>query len=224
MEQTYPNTLAMNEERWRRGLTLDAFVDTLDALQADMRRRLREVRLQPGDSDFFALCTEPVFVSVMTEAWCSDCLMNLPILMRIVEAAPGFDLRVFGRAQSPDLDAAYRRRGITTIPVFTFFDAEFREIGTWVERPRAAHDQLARWRAEHPAYDVIRNAPDLALAQKQAQLGPLTAQLRREMERWYATSLQSATVAEIAVLLGSAGCAFGCQGVAEELVENGEGV
>jgi hypothetical protein len=32
----------------------------------------------------------------MTEDWCGDALMNLPIVARIVEALPGADLRLFG--------------------------------------------------------------------------------------------------------------------------------
>ena len=224
MASDTPNSLGMDLRRWESGLTLAAFVDSLDALRDDMRRRLRDVQLPAADNYFFALCTEPVYVSVMTEAWCGDCLMNLPILARIVEAAPGFALRVFSRSESPDLDAAYRARNIVNIPVFTFFDAKFREIGTWTERPRAANDQIARWRAEHPTYDVIRNAPDLPLAEKQMQLRPLTSQLRHEMEHWYANSLQSATVAEITVLLGSAGCSFGCEATVDEFVDGGNGV
>lgn len=218
------NALGMNRERWESGLTLDAFVDGLDDLRDDMRRRLRDVQLGVADTYFFALCSEPVYVSVMTEGWCGDCLMNLPILARIAEAAPGFALRVFLRDTAPALRAAYAARGITTIPVFTFFDADFAEIGTWVERPRAATEHLARWRAEHPAYDVIRNDPDMPTAEKQSRMGPLATQLRQEMERWYATSLQSATVAELTVLLGSAGCAFGCQSTTEDMLESGGGV
>ena len=224
MAKPTTNTLGMNRERWESGLTLDAFVDGLDDLRDDMRRRLRDVQIGVADACFFSFCTEPVYVSVMTEGWCGDCLMNLPILAQIVKAAPGFALRVFLRDGSPDLRAAYAARGITTIPVFTFFDADFREIGTWVERPRAANEHIARWRAEHPAYDVIRNSPDMPTKEKQSQLGSLATQLRQEMERWYATGLQSATIAELTVLLGSAGCAFGCEADTEEMLDSGSGV
>lgn len=225
MGQQTANSLGVDYERWARGLTLPAFVDTLGELQADMRRRLRDVRLAPVDSLFFTFCSEPVYVLVMTEPWCGDSLMTLPILARIVEAAPSFDLRIVVRSESPELDSAYRARNIANIPVFTFFDADFREVGTWVERPRAAHEQIARWRAEHPALAAIRDDPNLQPDEKQARLEPLTGQLRRDMERWYANGLQSATVAELTVLLSDAGCSFGCgERAAQESIGDGDGV
>ncbi len=193
--------LGVDRELWETGLTLDRFVDGIDTYQEETRRRLREVQLAPADARFFGRISTPVFVLAMTEGWCGDSLLNLPILAQIVAAAPGLTLRVFVRSTSPLLNAAYQARGITHIPVFTFFDADFHEIGTWVERPQAAHERIAQWRVAHPEFDTIRNALDLTNEQRRARLQLIAATLLPEMEQWYAEGIQSATVAELAALL-----------------------
>jgi hypothetical protein len=196
------NTLNVEHERFEDGLTLDEFVDGIDTYQEETRRRLRDVRLADADVAAFARLAAPLHVLVLTEGWCGDSLFNLPILARIVEATPGADLRVFVRSQEPELTAAYQERGIRNIPVFTFFDGEFNEIGTWVERSQAAHERMAQWRRDNPDYDAIRNDPTLSQEEKHARLRPVVEPLRAQMEQWYAEQLQAATVAELRALLG----------------------
>jgi hypothetical protein len=203
MTTTSTNTLGVDLGLWQAGLRLKVFVDHIDTYQDETRRRLATVELAPADRAFFALIRQPVYVLALTEGWCGDSLMNLPILARIVEAAPGFRLRVFVRGEWPELAAAYAERGVQNIPVFTFFNEAFGEIGTWVERSQAAHERVAQWRAENPAYERIRSDPTLSQSEKRLLLAPVLGPLRVQMEQWYADSLQAATVAEIKTLLAA---------------------
>jgi hypothetical protein len=200
------NTLGIESERWATGLTLAEFVDGIADQQdrAALERRLAEVRLTPEDSAAFARYTAPLWVLVLTESWCGDSLMNLPILARIVEATPRAAMRIFVRSEAPELTASYQERGVRNIPTFTFFDAEFRELGTWVERPQAAHERVAAWRAETPALAAILADQSLTAEERRARMAPALADLRDQMERWYAGGLQAATVAELRALLGVA--------------------
>ena len=104
--------------------------------QSHMTRRLASVQLTSAERSAFARYHGRMHVLVMTEDWCGDALMNLPILARIVEALPDADLRVFVRTTAVELNAYYTGRDVTKIPVITFLDQDFRELGTWVERPR----------------------------------------------------------------------------------------
>jgi Thioredoxin len=201
MTATLPNTLGVDLDLWHAGLTIDAFVDAIDSNQEALRNRLRDIRLSAEDRAAFAQITSTVYALVLTEGWCGDSLMNLPILTHIADAAPSLELRVFVRSQEPELTAAYQARGIKNIPVFTFFDEDFNEIGTWVERSQAAHQRVAAWRLEHPELERIYGAADLSAEQKQAQLQPILHGLRVEMDAWYAEDLQDATVAELKALL-----------------------
>jgi Thioredoxin len=199
-----PSTLTIDLDRWNAGMTIDAFVDSTDSNQEALRRRLREVRLSPEERARFASLTQPIYALVLTEGWCGDSLMSLPILAQIADAAPRLAVRIFVRSQEPELTAAYAARNVTNIPVFTFFDADFQEIGTWVERSQAAHARVVAWRLAHPELDRIRNAADLSDAAKHAQIQPILDSLRADMEAWYAEDLQRATVAELGDLLNGA--------------------
>jgi hypothetical protein len=161
-------------------------------------RRLAGVTLRSADRAAFAALTDVRYVLVLTEDWCGDSLLNVPILARLVAAAPSLDLRFFPRALSPKLEAYYQARDITHIPVFTFLDAAFNERATWVERPRAAHARLAVWNAAHPAVAAVRTDLSLDPEARRQRLRELTAGLLDEMESWYNDDgLQQATVDEI---------------------------
>ena len=191
----------MDPARWQSGLTIDEFVAGMNTHQADMRHRLGEVRLPAGDRDHFARIESPIHVLVMTEDWCGDSLMNVPILARIVEAAPGMDLRVFIRSRSPELNDYYTARGITRIPVLTFLDGDFNEIGTWVERSQAAHAAVSEWMDAHPEVTELLQNQTMTAEERHRLLGEKFGGILIEMEGWYADSLQKATVDEIKALL-----------------------
>jgi hypothetical protein len=196
--------IPMDIIRWQLGCSLDEFVAGMKTNQADMRRRLREAELPESDRSYFTRFQSfqsPIHVLVMTEDWCGDSLMNLPILARIVEAAPGMDQRIFVRSESPDLNDYFATRSITHIPVVAFLDAGFNEMGTWVERSQAAHTRVKLWLESHSEFRAIRDDATLTPDEKKARLREMTAGLTAEMEGWYARDLQAATVHELATLL-----------------------
>ncbi len=191
----------MDATYWQAGLTLAEFVERMTTFQDKMQRRLREVTLTDADCAELARLTRPAHALVLTEDWCPDSLMNLPILARVVEAVPGMDMRIFVRSASPDLEAYYQARDIRCIPVFTFLDAGFDEIGTWLERPQAAHERLHVWKATHPEFDPTHQDPARSPQERRAKRRALMQSLPLEMEGWYAEGLQAETVKELKALL-----------------------
>ena len=195
------SAVPMDATRWPTGLTLAAFVEKMTAYQDEMRRRLREVVLSDADCAELVRLSQPVHALVMTEGWCPDSLMNVPILARVVEAAPEMDMRIFIRSKSPDLETYYQARDVRCIPVFTFLDAAFDEIGSWLERPQAAHERLQAWKAAHPEFDPSHRDSALSRREHGVRRRALLQSLPLEMERWYAEGLQAETVKELKALL-----------------------
>jgi hypothetical protein len=137
---------------------------------------------------------------IMTEDWCGDALMNLPVVARIVEALPDADLRVFVRSTAVELNAYYAGRDVTNIPVIALLDEDFRELGTWVERPRTADAWRAEWMAAHPDFVLGKNPAQLSPEERQQRMRQLM-DLMAEMEAQYDAGMNSDTVTEIRALL-----------------------
>ena len=194
------NVFPMDPTCWRTGLTLSEFIAGMDHNQAAMRRRQVEVKLAPDDWRYFNQINRPIHVSVMTEDWCGDSLMNLPILARIVEAAPQMDLRIFVRSEAAELNNHYAELGITQIPIVTFLDLNFNEIGTWVERSQAAHRKLEEWIAAHPEVMEALSDSELSVEGQHLLFEEQFSDFIVDMEVWYTKELQQATVDEIKAL------------------------
>ncbi len=89
-----------------------------------------------------------LYVVVVSEEWCPDCQDNLPVLARLADTVPGMTLRVFGRDASPELVQAYSVEGKFRIPTAVFYDADWNELGKWIERPAKATELLQKAAAE----------------------------------------------------------------------------
>jgi hypothetical protein len=193
--------ISIDKKIWERGMRFSEFVDSMDTYRAEMIDRLERVALIPGDRALFKNIRQPIYILIMTEGWCSDGLMNLPIIFQIVDAAPRIQSRIFIRSQWPDLKTYYEERGVFKIPICTFFDGNFKEIGTWVERPQLADAYLEEWKSMHPEEDAIRNSSDLSSEEKRNLLKPFVVQRVKAMDGWYQEKLQQATVDEIKSML-----------------------
>lgn len=185
-----------DETMWRQGATLASYVANMASKREEMERRLATVALAEEDRRFFSRIKAALRVVVMTEDWCGDSLMCLPILARIVEAIPDAEMRIFRRDHAPLLAAHYASRDIRNIPVFTFMDDSFRETGSWVERAAAAHQRRRQWVDENPEIQAILGQ-DLPPDQKRELLKVEMAGMTALLEGWYENGLQRATVDEL---------------------------
>ena len=88
---------------------------------------------------FFSSLNQAPFGLMIAENWCGDVHRNSPMLARIAEAIPGFEMRVLARDQHPDLSDCFLNNGYRSIPVMVFFDKDWNEIGHWIERPSRAN-------------------------------------------------------------------------------------
>jgi hypothetical protein len=164
-----------------------------------MRERLASVDVSGADRAALAASGQTVRVSVFTEDDCGDSVLSLPILASVVDSAPGLEMRIFVRSQSPDLNEHYTGRGITSIPAVSFMDENLEEFGVWVERSQAAHEQLGRLRESHAAAHASLAEDEVKAAWKAAAV---TRQ--QEMAQWYADGGQQATVDEFKTILSKA--------------------
>ncbi|MFA5835822.1 MAG: thioredoxin family protein [Bellilinea sp.] len=190
-----------HQEDWEKGLTMNALMAGMTVNQTAMQRRYQLVHLTAEEKSRLAKLKIARRILVMTEEWCSDCLMNLPILARLAETAPATEIRFFIRKDWPELRAYFNERDIYSLPTVQIMDGQFTPLGVWVERPQAAHQRLAQWKAEHPEVERTRRRADLTSDQKREMLREASDRLLLEMESWYNQGLQSETVREVTEVL-----------------------
>lgn len=197
-------SVSMNETRFRSGLTWSEYVAQMTANRRRVARLFEEIVLTPEDRRAFSAAVARhggrLYVTALTEDWCGDAMVNLPLAARLAEEVPGMALRVFRRSEHPDLRQAYAIDGVHNIPVLSFFNAAWREVARWVERPMAAHERIEAWWAARPEAAALRRSKR---PEDQEARQAVVRELLREMVQWYRDGLWRATLDEWkAALLG----------------------
>lgn len=117
---------------------------------------------------------------VISEDWCGDASNTVPVLARLAEAAPNLEMRVVKRDEHPALMDAFLTNGARSIPIAVVLDGAFGVAGRWGPRPA----ELQTW----------------VLAEKAAPTRP-TAELYRDVRRWYARDHGRTTLEEVIAIL-----------------------
>ena len=158
--------MTMTRERFETGLTYDAYKAAMSRNRDRVEENERKVALDPQAERFFGSLPKTVNVVVLAEDWCGDVIANLPILGKLDKEVPALDVRIFYRDQNLDLMERWLNQGkYQSIPVFVFFDENFRELGHWIERPASVTERRAAERkkifAAHPEF----GSPDASVDQ-----------------------------------------------------------
>jgi hypothetical protein len=123
----------LTAERFAQGLTLPEYLAQMRTNKERFTRRMTETEVTAADRA--AVASARLKILVITEDWCGDALAYFPGLARLVEGAPGIEVRVFLRDANPDVMDRYLKRGLyRTIPVFVFFDDDMNEVARVMER------------------------------------------------------------------------------------------
>jgi Thioredoxin len=158
--------MAVTRERFEQGLTYDAFKAQMTRNQERFAENEQAVNFSDDDLAAFSQLPQPINVLVLAEDWCGDVIDNLPILGRLADVSGKLNVRVFLRDQNLDLMDQYLNKGeFRSIPVFVFFDQDFKELGHFIERPDSVTERRAQQRkelfAQHPEF----GSPDTPYAQ-----------------------------------------------------------
>ena len=132
----------MTPERFAQGMTWSQYVDSIKANKERFLQYYNDFKVKPEEVAFFKKFDAkkgPIKVVVIGEDWCPDVVRGIPVAVRLAEAV-GMDLRIFPRDQNMDLMNEYLwRHEYLSIPVFAFFDKDWKELGHWIERPASGY-------------------------------------------------------------------------------------
>ena len=178
--------MAATAERFNQGVTYDEYKAQMTRNGDRFEAHEGRVELDPDDVAAFKNLPQPLNVLVLAEDWCGDVINNLPVLGRLAAESGTLNLRIFLRDQNPDLMDQYLNQGqYRSIPVFAFFDDDFREIGRWIERPASVTRAREEKRREIYARNAEFGSPDAPVDQlpeeARTRLAGLIANMREEL-------------------------------------------
>lgn len=172
--------MPVTAERFAQGLTYGAYKAQMTRNRERFESNEQTVEFSADDVTFFAQLAQPLNVLVLAEDWCGDVIANVPVLGRLAEETGKLHLRVFLRDQNLDLMDQYLKDGQhRSIPVFVFFDQDFREIGHWIERPARMSELMDELRrdlfAHNPALAGIVPGTPMAQMPEEARIAMMQA-------------------------------------------------
>ena len=158
--------MTIDRARFEQGLTYDAYKEQMTRNRDRVEENERSVDLSKEDLAAFRSLPRPVKVLVLAEDWCGDVVANLPVLGRLAKDSGKLDVRIFLRDQNDDIMQRYLNKGqFKSIPVFVFYDEDFRELGHWIERPASVTEVRAKRRREIFAAHPEFGSPDAPVDQ-----------------------------------------------------------
>ncbi|MDY0408765.1 thioredoxin family protein [Virgibacillus soli] len=90
---------------------------------------------------------------VLTEDWCGDAMLNVPILLRLSEKT-NMEVRMLLRDENLDLMDQYLTNGKSrSIPIFIFIDQDGNEVAKWGPRSEYIQQFVDKLRAQLPHKD-----------------------------------------------------------------------
>ena len=136
--------MAITKERFEQGMSYQAYKEQMTRNQERFANNERHVEISGEDVAFFANLKKPLYLMALAEDWCGDVINNLPVVGKLAEKSPNLHLSIFLRDQNLDLMDQYLKEGqFRSIPVFAFFDENFKDLGHFIERPASISAKMA---------------------------------------------------------------------------------
>ncbi|HYP21272.1 MAG TPA: thioredoxin family protein [Chloroflexia bacterium] len=145
----------VDSERFAEGMTVEEYVQGMRRNRELFEQNYSNVALREEDVRFLAGETRVANVLVLAEDWCGDVLRYVPVVGRLAEEIPSWEVRIFYRDDNPDLAEHWKKHGLfRAIPVIVFFDEHFNELACFIEKPSpvyyAEDGARERFAAENP--------------------------------------------------------------------------
>ncbi|MBU9722768.1 MULTISPECIES: thioredoxin family protein [Bacillaceae] len=149
---------------FEKGLTAQQYINNMNTHKENLEKVYTSFQLSEANKE--ALLNIPISgvkVIVLTEDWCGDAMVNIPILLHIAEET-NIDVRFILRDSNLELMDQYLTNGTArSIPIFIFIDEVGNELAVWGPRAPKVQQQVDELKAQLPSPE----APDF----KEKQLG-----------------------------------------------------
>ncbi|WP_080875094.1 thioredoxin family protein [Oceanobacillus timonensis] len=148
---------------YEKGLDPDEYIEAMKVNKEDLLYIYDNFSL-PADEDFFKETrNKNLRAIILTEDWCGDAMLNMPVLLKISEAV-NMPVKALLRDNNLELMDQYLTNGTArSIPIIIFIDTDGNEVGKWGPRAEKIQSYIDESRAQLPSKD----AEDFGEKQKQ---------------------------------------------------------
>ncbi|WP_044023061.1 thioredoxin family protein [Bacillus sp. SG-1] len=171
----------MDLKQWfEKGRTPQEYIDSMETHQENFKKVYQHFSIPENEKgNLEELASQKLNVIVLSEDWCGDAMVNLPILLKVAEAAD-MKVRILNRDENLELMDQYLTNGTSrSIPIFIFLDKSFDEQAVWGPRAPVIQQIVDEEKAKLPP----RDHESFPAAQKE-MIGRLTAQYRDNETIW----------------------------------------
>lgn len=145
----------MTLNQWyEKGLSPDDYIESMEKHKENLLHIYDHFTV-PNDEAFFEeVRAKNLRVLVLTEDWCGDAMLNVPILFRITEHT-NIGVSLFPRDENLELMDQYLTNGKSrSIPIFIFIDENGKEVAKWGPRAGSIQQFLDESRSKLPSDDA----------------------------------------------------------------------
>lgn len=145
----------MELTQWfQKGITPEEYIQSMENHKENVKHIYEHFNL-PNDSTFFRdLETKKLRVIVLTEDWCGDAMLNIPILLHLAEKT-NMPVHMLPRDSNLELMDQYLTNGKSrSIPIFIFIDENGAEVAKWGPRAQKIQHFSDEQRQKLPSTDA----------------------------------------------------------------------
>lgn len=170
----------MDLNQWfEKGMLPDKYIKVMNEHKTNLLHIYDHFTLQANDEELATIRAKKLRVIVLTEDWCGDAMLNIPILLRIAEKTD-MSVRMLLRDQNLELMDQYLTNGKSrSIPIFIFINDTGHEVAKWGPRAPSIQAFVDQSRAALPD----KNATDYD-EKFQEMLRFMTSNFRDNTDFW----------------------------------------
>lgn len=137
---------------FEKGLTSKEYIDSMQRHKENLQKVYTSFQLSETHREVLSTVpTAGIKVIVLTEDWCGDAMVNIPILLRIAEET-NIDVRFILRDCNLELMDQYLTNGTArSIPIFIFIDEAGNELAVWGPRAAIVQQRFEELKAQLPS-------------------------------------------------------------------------
>ncbi len=139
------------KEWFEKGMTTQQYLDYMKVNKENTETILHKFEIPKEDEQILSsLSNQNLSVIILTEDWCGDAMINVPILLKLAEAT-NMHVRFLLRDENLELMDQYLTNGTSrAIPIFIFIDENGIEKAVWGPRAPEIQKMVEEARAELP--------------------------------------------------------------------------